>query len=251
MLCRAKCMYLLTVRIGSGLKTSHVTRSIRYFSGNKNSVDLFSGHFRTQKQSIINNSIPGFTGIQRHFSLSTCYKCKKPAEGVQDKPNKAENILTVPNLLTTCRIISAPFLGYMITHGHYEMALGLFIVAGITDVLDGYIARNFEGQMSSFGTFLDPLADKVMMTVMYVTLSMANIVPVALTASVVGRDVLLVAAGIYIKYISLKPPITVRNFFDFTNASATLHPSTLSKSDDRLYNSWIWPTVHVEFKSIF
>lgn len=43
--------------------------------------------------------------------------------------------------------------------------------------LDGYVARNFKGQMSSFGTFLDPLADKVMMTVMFTTLSMANIVP--------------------------------------------------------------------------
>lgn len=43
--------------------------------------------------------------------------------------------------------------------------------------LDGYVARNFKGQMSSFGTFLDPLADKVMMTVMFTTLSIANIVP--------------------------------------------------------------------------
>ena len=43
--------------------------------------------------------------------------------------------------------------------------------------MDGYVARNFKNQMSSFGTFLDPLADKVMMTVMFTTLAMANIIP--------------------------------------------------------------------------
>lgn len=43
--------------------------------------------------------------------------------------------MTVPNLLTASRIVSTPFLGYMVTHGHFEMALGLFIVAGITDLV--------------------------------------------------------------------------------------------------------------------
>ncbi|XP_062577780.1 probable cardiolipin synthase (CMP-forming) [Saccostrea cucullata] len=175
-------------------------------------------------------------GLTRHFSSSCWHCCRKSDEdGVQRKESfQGESIKTIPNVITTCRIISAPFLGYMVTHGQFEMALGLFIVAGITDLLDGYIARNFKGQMSSFGTFLDPLADKVMMTVMFTTLSVAHIVPVPLTVIVVGRDLFIIAATFYIRYISLNPPVTLKNFFDVSNASVSLHPSTLSK-----YNTFL------------
>ncbi|XP_022333659.2 cardiolipin synthase (CMP-forming)-like [Crassostrea virginica] len=193
-------------------------------------LSSYNANFQTRRHSFI-NTFSYDKLFRRRFALTASHSCKRHDEIERDSGDKraGENIITVPNLLTASRIISTPFLGYMVTHGHFEMALGLFIAAGITDLLDGYVARNFKNQMSSFGTFLDPLADKVMMTVMFTTLAMANIIPVALTVIVVGRDILLVGAGFYVKYISLKPPITFASFFDVTNASATLHPSTLSK----------------------
>lgn len=228
MLCRN--VYSLAVKLGASLKIPCNVRELcSVKTQHIGTLCSVSPSRQTYGQSFITTTTNAKI-FYRRFVLTTCQNCRKHdfrrgKGNVQQK----ENILTVPNLLTASRIVSTPFLGYMVTHGHFEIALGLFVVAGITDLLDGYVARNFKGQMSSFGTFLDPLADKVMMTVMFTTLSMANIVPVALAVIVVGRDVLLVGAGFYVKYISLKPPITFSKFFDVTNASATLHPSTLSK----------------------
>lgn len=229
MLCRN--VYSLTVKLSARLK---IPCNVREFCSvkklNIGTLSSFSPYHQEYRHSFISTTTDAKI-FYRRIILSTCQNCRKHDDVRRGKGNvqQKENIMTVPNLLTASRIISTPFLGYMVTHGNFEMALGLFVVAGITDLLDGYVARNFKGQMSSFGTFLDPLADKVMMTVMFTTLAMANIVPVALAVIVVGRDVLLVGAGFYVKYISLKPPITLSKFFDVTNASATLHPSTLSK----------------------
>ena len=73
--------------------------------------------------------------------------------------------------------------------------------------LDGYIARRFPGQASSLGSFLDPLADKVLVTALYLSLTYVGIIPAALTSLVVSRDVLLVYAGLYIRYMSVVPPV--------------------------------------------
>lgn len=229
MLCRN--VYSLAVKLGASLKIPCNVRELcSVKTQHIGKLCSVSPSRQTYGQSFITTTTNAKI-FYRSFVLTTCQNCRKHDDFRRGKGNvqQKENILTVPNLLTASRIVSTPFLGYMVTHGHFEIALGLFVVAGITDLLDGYVARNFKGQMSSFGTFLDPLADKVMMTVMFTTLSMANIVPVALAVIVVGRDVLLVGAGFYVKYISLKPPITFSKFFDVTNASATLHPSTLSK----------------------
>lgn len=229
MLCRN--VYSLTVKLCASLKIPCNVRELcSVKTQHIGKLCSVSPSRQTYGQSFITTTTNAKI-FYRRFVLTTCQNCRKHDDVKRGKGNvqQKENILTVPNLLTASRIVSTPFLGYMVTHGHFEIALGLFVVAGITDLLDGYVARNFKGQMSSFGTFLDPLADKVMMTVMFTTLSMANIVPVVLAVIVVGRDVLLVGAGFYVKYISLKPPITFSKFFDVTNASATLHPSTLSK----------------------
>ncbi|XP_061174431.1 probable cardiolipin synthase (CMP-forming) [Saccostrea echinata] len=235
MLCRH--LNTLTLRPYGFVRSSILVRQFCCTNVNKN-CDSFTC-FKLQKCKYHIPSNVDLEGFRRHFSSSCWYCCRKSdkddgrrKESIQ--PLQGESIKTIPNIITTCRIISAPFLGYMVTHGQFEMALGLFIIAGITDLLDGYIARNFKGQMSSFGTFLDPLADKVMMTVMFTTLSMAHIVPVPLTVIVVGRDVFLIAAAFYIRYISIKPPVNMKNFFDVSNASVSLHPSTLSKYNTTL-----------------
>ena len=74
--------------------------------------------------------------------------------------------------------------------------------------LDGWIARNVPGQMSKFGSFLDPLSDKVLMTTMYISLTYVDMIPSWLTSLVVSRDLFLIYAGLYVRYMSVEPPVS-------------------------------------------
>jgi cardiolipin synthase len=87
-----------------------------------------------------------------------------------------ENIYTVPNFLSATRLVLSPYIAYQIYHDNFTVALGAFIVAGVTDLLDGYIARNF-GASTFLGSILDPLADKTLMTTLTVSLTAAGLVP--------------------------------------------------------------------------
>ncbi|XP_041354616.1 cardiolipin synthase (CMP-forming)-like [Gigantopelta aegis] len=150
-----------------------------------------------------------------------------------------ENILTVPNLLTFSRIVATPFLGYMVLHEHFHLSLGIFAYAGITDLLDGYIARNFSNQNSALGTALDPLADKLLVIVLTLSLTNVQLIPMSLTALIILRDVGLIASVFYIRYISLPPPKTLSRYFDVTLATAKLYPSMLSKINTALQLSLV------------
>jgi len=92
------------------------------------------------------------------------------------KANLRENIYTIPNILTASRLIAAPFIGYCILHDYHAMALGLFAYAGITDALDGWIARRWNLK-TVVGTVIDPMADKTLMTVLTVALAMKGTLP--------------------------------------------------------------------------
>ncbi len=81
--------------------------------------------------------------------------------------------MTIPNLLSLSRLIAAPFIGYFVINGNFNYALMGFIFAGITDLLDGYIARKFD-QRTVFGTVLDPMADKLLMTIVTISLAVAG-----------------------------------------------------------------------------
>lgn len=87
-----------------------------------------------------------------------------------------ENIYTVPNLLTFSRLVAAPFIGYAILHDAHALALGLFAYAGVSDLLDGWIARRWNLQ-TVVGSVVDPMADKLLMTVLTVCLAMQGALP--------------------------------------------------------------------------
>lgn len=110
---------------------------------------------------------------------------------------------TIPNLLTFLRVILIPFFLWQILKGHFATALGIFFVAGITDGLDGMIARKFD-QGSRLGQWLDPLADKLLAVSTYIVLSLPGQVydpiPLWLTAVVVLRDVGIVAIALLIRH---------------------------------------------------
>jgi cardiolipin synthase len=102
---------------------------------------------------------------------------------------------TLPNLLTLLRICVAPFLVAAILEGKYGLSFGLFVAAGLTDALDGTLARVLK-QRSMFGQYLDPVADKALLSTLFLVLMHQGLIPVRVTVLVFGRDVgiLLVAA---------------------------------------------------------
>lgn len=87
-----------------------------------------------------------------------------------------ENIYTVPNLLTASRIVAAPFIGYAILHDAHAWALGLFVYAGVSDLLDGWIARRWNLH-TVVGSIIDPMADKLLMTILTVCLATKGLLP--------------------------------------------------------------------------
>ncbi|XP_072293422.1 cardiolipin synthase (CMP-forming) [Eucyclogobius newberryi] len=140
-----------------------------------------------------------------------------------------ENPWTIPNLLCVCRILLAPVLGHLIMTQHFHLSLALFTLAGATDVLDGYIARTWPSQKSALGSALDPLADKILISVLYVSLTYAELIPVLLTALVIARDIGLIAAVFWVRYKTVPPPVTLSKFFNPCYTTAQLKPTLFSK----------------------
>jgi cardiolipin synthase len=121
--------------------------------------------------------------------------------------------LTVPNLITLARMGLIPFFIIAVLDGQARRALAIFCLAGATDALDGFIARFF-GQRSALGAYLDPIADKLLLTSAYVMLSIPGLLPGALipiwvTVLVIARDVLIVVVALILHLtmqISAFPP---------------------------------------------
>ena len=105
---------------------------------------------------------------------------------------------TAPNLLSLTRICMAPFLVSAILDNHYALTFGLFVVAGLTDALDGLLARLLK-QRTMLGQYLDPVADKLLLSTLFLVLTYKQLIPGRVTALVLGRDVgiLVVAAILY------------------------------------------------------
>jgi cardiolipin synthase len=103
-----------------------------------------------------------------------------------------------PNLLTLMRICLAPFLVATILEAHYALSFWLFVAAGLTDALDGTLARMLK-QRTRLGEYLDPVADKLLLSTLFLVLMHKGLIPTTVTVLVFGRDVgiLVVAAILY------------------------------------------------------
>jgi cardiolipin synthase len=116
----------------------------------------------------------------------------------------SSRILTVPNTLTVFRMVLIPVFVTLLFYQRFVLALGVFVLAGLTDGLDGLLARRFD-QQSQLGTILDPIADKLMMVTSFVVLSMRSVFPQPLpshlpipfwvTVAVISRDVFIVVGA--------------------------------------------------------
>jgi cardiolipin synthase len=98
--------------------------------------------------------------------------------------------VNLPNILTILRILMVPLFVYMLVYGHGRWALGVFVAAGLTDALDGAIARMWN-QQTTLGRYLDPLADKMLLTSAFIALAVLSWVPFWLLLIVVSRDIIL------------------------------------------------------------
>jgi cardiolipin synthase len=101
----------------------------------------------------------------------------------------------VPNLITLARLFSVPLMVWLILDRHFGWAFWLFVAAGVSDALDGFLARKLQIR-STVGAFLDPLADKALLVGVYVTLGHMDLVAEWLVIIVVFRDIIIVGGAI-------------------------------------------------------
>ena len=105
----------------------------------------------------------------------------------------------IPNVLTSLRILLVIPVAYYLFESNYLYSLALFLFAGISDAVDGYLARRFLWT-SNFGAWADPLADKLIVGVVFVVLAIQGLVPAWLVYVTIGRDlIILCGAGTYRK----------------------------------------------------
>ncbi len=103
--------------------------------------------------------------------------------------------MSIPNLITLGRILLVPIVIWAISAGEMGVAFGLFLLAGISDAVDGFLAKRF-GMRTELGGYLDPLADKAMLVSIFVALAAIEAVPRWLVILVVSRDIMIVGAVI-------------------------------------------------------
>lgn len=111
-------------------------------------------------------------------------------------------LLTLPNVITFGRLCAVPVAIYLTLLQEWHAAFGLFVAAGVSDAVDGWLARRWGG--TALGAALDPLADKALMTGMYVTLAAIGQLPVWLSILVVFRDVMIIG-GIVLLWLFHHP----------------------------------------------
>lgn len=116
-------------------------------------------------------------------------------------------LLNLPNLITIARILLVPVMVWAIASQEMAVAFFLFMAAGLSDAVDGFLAKRF-GMASELGAYLDPLADKVLLVSIYVSLGITEAIPRWLVILVVSRD-LLIVGGIMLSWV-LGNPIKIR-----------------------------------------
>src|SRR5579864_2102696 len=116
--------------------------------------------------------------------------------------------LSIPNIITLGRIILVPIIVWAIASNQMEIAFAIFVVAGVSDAVDGFLAKRFN-MTSELGALLDPLADKALLVSIYVALGIWGALPLWIVILVVSRDIMIVSAVIvswlFEKPVPMKP----------------------------------------------
>ena len=107
---------------------------------------------------------------------------------------KLSQLLTAPNQLTLLRMAFLPFIIIKLVEGRYSWALALFVLAGLSDGLDGLLARTLR-QQTVLGEYLDPIADKLLLSTVFLVLSILHKIPWKFTVLVFSRDISILSAS--------------------------------------------------------
>jgi cardiolipin synthase len=107
---------------------------------------------------------------------------------------KFSQLLTAPNQLTLLRMVFLPFIIINLVEAHYSWALALFVLAGLSDGLDGLLARTLR-QQTVLGQYLDPIADKLLLSTVFLVLSILHKIPWKFTVLVFSRDISILCAS--------------------------------------------------------
>jgi len=125
-----------------------------------------------------------------------------------------QHLLNIPNILTLARIVMTPIIVYMVLTEQVWVALILMVIAGVTDILDGAIARYYDLH-TAVGAYLDPLADKIMLISLFITLFIVKEVPLFVFLAVIFRDIIIVVGAI---------------IYEMLTHRLTMEPSQISKA---------------------
>jgi cardiolipin synthase len=161
------------------------------------------------------------------------------------------SLASIPNLLTIARLLVAPFIFVAIVNGRHASALALFACAALTDGLDGLLARRF-GQITATGAYLDPIADKVLISGVYLSLAAAGTVPWWLVIVIFGRDLFLLASSgvalLFTGFRQFRPSVwgKASTFVQIACAIAWMTQNAVdSPALHALAEGLIWPTAGI------
>jgi cardiolipin synthase len=133
-------------------------------------------------------------------------------------------LFNLPNLFTLARLVLTPFVVLAILGGHYGRAIVLCFAAGFSDVIDGFLARKM-GESTPAGAYFDPVADKILLSAIYIALGMAGAIPWWMVALVFARDIVILAMAAYgLLFTSLRrfPPSVWGKISTFLQIAAAL-----------------------------
>lgn len=153
----------------------------------------------------------------------------------------------LPNIITGMRLALTPYLVWLLLHNAYADALLVFVVMGVSDALDGFLAKHFNWQ-SLLGAYLDPLADKTMLVSAYVALTLQGLIPAWLAALVVARDVVILCGAIAYHWVTrrleMKPTVVSKanTLFQIVLVLAVIS-NQLSPLPDGLLPLLTWATL--------
>lgn len=155
---------------------------------------------------------------------------------------------TTANLLTLARILLIPFILYWLSQGRYALTLFLFLVMAVSDILDGYIARRWQ-QRTLLGSYLDPIADKLLLVSVFICLASMGQIPAWLVIWTVLRDLLILVSAVFVRLtvgaISFPPTVwgKLTTFFQLALALVVLLVNAFPIEAPWLVTGLVWITL--------
>jgi cardiolipin synthase (CMP-forming) len=165
-----------------------------------------------------------------------------------------DSLVTLPNLITMARLCAVPATVWLILNGRLDLAFWLFVAAGVSDAVDGWVAR-VRNARSALGAILDPMADKLLLVCVFVTLAATGVLPDWLAILVVFRD-LVIVGGVLVLWVLGQPPKIRPLFISKANTVAQIALAALALllagfglRADGLLTAVVWTVAGTTFAS--